>query len=119
MFGILRFLFRTLFVLLIVAAVVGYFTNPTRADFAEKADTELRKRLGENGMPEEISEARASLTRQVIEGMVRHTNYHICGVFTISVPMDKDYSFLGVFGQFIPLQSDTPLEWTDNRQPTP
>jgi hypothetical protein len=119
MFGILRFLFRTLLVLLIIAAVVGYFTNPTSADFAEKADTELRKRLGENGMPEEVSEAGASLTRELIESMVRHTNYYVCGVFTITVPMDKYYSFLGIFGQFIPLQSDTPLEWTDNRQPTP
>jgi len=119
MFGFLRFLFRIVLFILIIGAVAGYFTNPTKADFAEKADRELRRRLSEQGAPDQLSGASGALTRDLIESMVRHTNYYAFGIFTIKVPMSQEYQFLGIFGTFIPLQQETPLEWTESRVAQP
>lgn len=111
MFGFIRFFFRVFLLIAIVAAVVGYFTNPTKADFAEKAERVLRDRLsGVEGFDTYIEDS-TMITRQLIEGMVGYRNYYVCGVFTVNVPFGPEYRFLGVFGQFIPLQRDNPFEY--------
>jgi len=111
MFGLIRFLFRLIGLILVILLVAAWFTNPTKAEFAEKAESVMRDRLAGSEGIEQFLQTDSELTRKLIEGMAQHDNYYVFGIFTVKVPLDDDYRFVGVLGQFIPLQEKNPLEW--------
>jgi len=111
MFGFLRFFFRLFLFILLAASIAAYFTNPSKSDFAEKAEKVLNDRLKGSLEEAEFPEDYTGITRELIEGMVGHQNYYVCGVFTVKLPFGPEYRFLGVYGQFIPLQRANPFEW--------
>lgn len=98
--------------MLVLLLIVSVITNPTREDFASKIKSELEKEVQDqtnNPALKYIAEMGLEFTRQVAEKMIVRKNYYICSVFVVSLP-DGDYSYLGAFGTFYPLQDKNPLD---------
>ncbi len=98
--------------ILAVLLVVAWFTNPEKEDFALRIKMELDKEVNSNNdnpALQYIAEIGLKFTKHVAEKMMVRKNYGICSIFVISLP-DGDYSYLGAFGNYFPLQTKNPLD---------
>ncbi len=100
---------------IVFALVVGglYLTNPTTDDFArqyaDKANDELAKDLGVEGVGGVVGDFIGGISQSVIEealkSQVNHKNYLLASVFTVPTS-GQDVRVLGIAGQYISLNQD-------------
>jgi hypothetical protein len=112
MFKLIRLIVRIAFILFIGLLVLAFFTNPDMEEFKKQAKEQLNSKVNEqtnNPALGYIAELGLEFTDQIIEKMVIRKNYYVCSVFTISLP-DGDYSYLGAYHTFVPLQDKNPLD---------
>lgn len=112
----LRIVFRVALFALPVLVIIAFLTNPTRDDFAEKIKTELEKEVNaqtDNPALKYIAEIGLEFSKQVADKMMVSENYYICSIFKVSLP-DGEYTYLGAFNHFYPLQDKDPLEQIRN-----
>ena len=97
---------------IVFAVIVGglFLTNPTTDDFArqyaDKANDELARELGFEGVGGVVGDFIGGLSQSVIEEAIRsqvnHDNYYLASVFTLSTS-GEDIRALGIAGQLISL----------------
>ncbi len=112
MFRTVRFVVRVVLVFFIALLVLAFFTNPTMDDFKSEAKSrfnDLIKTQTDNPTLTAIAAMSSSFTDQIIDKMVTRKNYYICSIYTVQLP-DGNYSFLGAFHFFYPLQEKNPFE---------
>ncbi len=112
MFRTVRFILRIVVVFLIALLVLAYFTNPTMDEFKAEAKqrfNELVQTQKDDPTLKAIAALSETFADQVVDKMVVRKNYYICSVYVLSMP-DGDYSFLGAYHMFVPLQSKSPFE---------
>jgi len=112
MFRTVRFLIRVVLFFFIALLVLAFFTNPTMDDFKAEAKNRFNSLVEsqtDNPTLSYIASMGASFTDQIIDKMVVRKNYYICSIYTVSLP-DGDYSFIGAFRYFYPLQEKNPFE---------
>src|SRR5690606_18319093 len=106
----IRFIFRVVIFFFIALLVLAYFTNPTMDDFKSEAKSKLNslvKSQTDNPTLSAIAALGSSFTDQVIDKMVTRKDYYICSIYTVELP-DGDYSFIGAYRMFFPLQKESP-----------
>jgi hypothetical protein len=104
--------FSTIVILVAIVAGGMYFTNPDKKDFRVWSEKKMQERLTENsdgGLGDVLGGILSTLGSQFSSAITQRANYQLCSVFTVDMGGDV-YRYLGVFGQFIPLQFDQPFE---------
>lgn len=107
----IRFIFKAVGFLFIVTLIAAYFTNPTMDDFKGEVKSRLEKEFKEqldNPTLSLIAEESMDFVDHLTDKMVVREEFYFFSTYTIELPTGK-FSFLGVFGQFIPMQKDNPL----------
>lgn len=100
--------------LILVALVAAglYFTNPDKREFRDWSERKMEERLskqGEGDLNDLLGGILSTIGSQFSSAITQRDNYQLCSVFTVDLG-DEDYLYLGVFGQFIPLQFDQPFD---------
>lgn len=112
MFRTLRLIIRIVAIFFVGLLILAYFTNPTMEEFKQEAKyrfSEMIDSQTDNPTLKLISSIGIDFADNVVEKMVIRQNYYFCSIYTVQLP-DGDYKFLGVFHQFIPLQSKNPFD---------
>lgn len=107
----IRFLFRSVPLILIGLAIAAYFTNPTKDDFNKEVDSRISSELNNHldlGIEDKDIENFRSLFKSLGDSFVKRDNYYVCSVFTVKLPTGN-YKYLGIYKNFLPLQEDNPL----------
>lgn len=112
MFKLIRLVFRVVMLAFIALLILAYFTNPTMDDFKAEARSqfgEMVKKQSEDPTLSLIASMSGNFTDQIVDKMVARKEYYICSVYVLELP-DGNYSFLGAFRMFFPLQKKNPFE---------
>ncbi len=105
--------FSTIVILVVILAGGMYFTNPDKKDFQVWAEKKMEERLRENsegGLGDVLGGILSTLGSQFSAAITKRENYQVCSLFTVDMGGGDVYRYIGVFGQFIPLQLDRPFE---------
>jgi hypothetical protein len=112
MFKLIRLIVRISLLMFLLLLALALYTNPDMEEFKSEVREQLNAKVNEetnNPALSYIAEMGSSFTDQIVEKMVVRKNYYVCSVYTLSLP-DGDYSFLGAFHLFYPLQEKNPLD---------
>lgn len=112
MFKIVRLIIRISFLLFIGLLVLAFFTNPSMDEFKKNAKEQLNAQIKsqtDNPSLSYIAALGLDFTDKIIDQLVVRKNYYICSVYTVQLP-DGNYSFLGAFHIFYPLQDKNPFD---------
>lgn len=108
-------------ILLGILAALWYY-NPTEAQFhtfvKDRVATEIDKEATKQGATDNplvdmIKGLASSQLSKLAERNVKRDNYFVASMYTIDLPpkiADKDWKFIGVAGQFFPLERPEFLE---------
>lgn len=112
MWTLFRLMLRIAAILFPVLLVIAFFTNPDKSDFTDRVERIALEYAGLDSTSNVLEEEGVRMIRELTEELVTRENYYICSIFELRVPFGGKYRYLGVFGQFIPLQKANPLdEW--------
>lgn len=104
--------FSTMLVILALVATGMYFTNPDKREFRDWAERKMEDRLteeGEGDLNDLLGGILSTIGSQFSAAVTQRDNYQLCSLFTVDLG-ENEYRYLGVFGQFIPLQFDQPFD---------
>lgn len=109
--------------LLFLAALVAlWYYNPTEAQFRQFAKGQTEKFIDQEAAKNDASENplvamirgfASSELGKIAERNVKRDNYFLASTYTLDLPPEisnKDWKFLGIAGQFIPLERPEFLE---------
>jgi len=106
---------KSLIILVLVAALL-YVTNPSKEDFSDWTKARMEERMEEsakeNGIQEALSGTLSEIGSAVGAMFTEEKNYYLFSIYTVDLGK-KEYSYLGVFKVFIPLQTDNPLDYNE------
>ncbi len=100
-------------IFLVLFFATGFLTNPDMKDFQDWVENHLESKLEENtddsALGNLISGTLSQLGAAFSAGIAEEKNLYFCTVYTLDFG-EKEYSYLGIFTKFIPLQLENPLE---------
>lgn len=108
---------KKIFSLLVFFLVLGlmYITNPTKNDYTEFVKVQLDVKVNENNSPGKldniIGDVLSGAGARIASSMTERKEYYFASLYTLKTN-GKTYNYLGLFSNFIPLQTDNPLEDT-------
>jgi len=97
---------------LILLLVVGYWTKPSRQDFLEQAKskiTALAADISNDPVMVDVVKMQQDYLMMALEKTVHSKDFFFFSVQSFELG-DGQYQYVGVFGKFIPMQSDNPLD---------
>ncbi|MEN9639117.1 MAG: hypothetical protein RLZZ262_985 [Bacteroidota bacterium] len=112
MSGIFRLIIRICIVVVLALLVVAFFTNPNEEDFKNEVKNQLKSQFADdpdNAAAQFLSDTTSDFTETAIDKFLVRKNYFVCSVYEIHLPFGE-YKFLGAYNNFLPLQSDNPLD---------
>ena len=110
---------KLIFIAILVAL---FYYNPTEAQFRQfikdRVETEIDKEAtkqgaGDNPLLDLVRGFASSQLAKLAERNVTRDNYFVASTYTLDLPPEvanKDWKFLGIAGQFIPLERPEFLE---------
>ncbi len=100
------------FCFLILLLVVGYWTKPTREEFLEKAKSKisaLAADVSSDPVMVDVVKMQQDYLMMALDKTVHSKDFFFFSVQSFELG-DGQFQYVGVFGKFIPLQSDNPLD---------
>ena len=108
-------LIRNSAIILVIISVVAFFTNPTLESFKAKSRGELMEKLTVPAVAQNIpgADVFTEMADTMMNQMCTRNDYYLFSLYTVEVPMHEPFNYLGIFGIFIPLQKESPLDLFD------
>lgn len=97
------------FLLALVCIIVGLIiAKPDMNDFHEYISAKILEAMMSDNDPEfkAVSEEFNKLLQSSLPLMTDETSLGVCSIFSLKMP-SRSYSYLGIGGRYIPLQSET------------
>lgn len=99
-------------VFFLVLILVAVFTKPTRATFLEEANHRVMaaaEKISQDPVMVDVVKMQQEYLSLALEKTIHSSDYFFFSTHQFELG-DGEYRYLGVFGFFIPLQKDNPLD---------
>lgn len=103
--------------LLFLLLGIMFLSNPTKEDYTNFVKEQLDEKVNENNSSGKLSNIIGNVLSgagsKIATSMTERKEYYVASLYTLETNK-KTYRYLGLFNNFIPLQTENPLDDISN-----